>query len=270
MKFVEEIRAGFKFFKTGRGKPLIIIHGGPGLNHKYLASHLSSLIPMRELIFIDQLGCDETLNSDGIIDAEKTYKHLKSAIEVAVGSKSYGIFAHSWGTYLALKLCNESASKPDELILCSPFPLNWEGLMSVWSVMNERRENKLSADVLKKLESIDPQGSLNSAVKYLDLIRPLYVHDPKFADQFEFFFYRMDIQMSVISSLIEFSQTALLEQLPTETLTIWGEEDFVPRSAIQPLLEKSKETFVLKKVGHSPFVEAADLFSARIEMFFNS
>ena len=45
---------------TTNGSPLIIIHGGPGASHDYLAP-LKELSDERPVVFYDQLGCG---NSD--------------------------------------------------------------------------------------------------------------------------------------------------------------------------------------------------------------
>ena len=44
----------------GRGEPLLVIHGGPGLSHDYMESHLMDLAKNHMLIFYDQRGCGES------------------------------------------------------------------------------------------------------------------------------------------------------------------------------------------------------------------
>ncbi|NVK84490.1 MAG: hypothetical protein HWE21_09215, partial [Cytophagia bacterium] len=57
-----EVKEGFMtinesevYYKTmGEGEPLLVIHGGPVLDHSYFLPHLESLAKDYELIFYDQ------------------------------------------------------------------------------------------------------------------------------------------------------------------------------------------------------------------------
>ena len=43
------------FVKTmGKGEPILIVHGGPGLSHDYYLPHLDTLAQDHQLIFYDQ------------------------------------------------------------------------------------------------------------------------------------------------------------------------------------------------------------------------
>src|SRR5258708_23308155 len=45
------------YYKTvGRGRPLLILHGGPGASHDYLLPHLLPLARRHRLVFIDERG----------------------------------------------------------------------------------------------------------------------------------------------------------------------------------------------------------------------
>ena len=45
------------YYKTfGRGKPLLILHGGPGASHDYFLPYLTPLARNHQLIFIDERG----------------------------------------------------------------------------------------------------------------------------------------------------------------------------------------------------------------------
>ena len=44
---------------TGHGTPLLVLHGGPGIPHDYLAN-LAELGDQRPVVFYDQLGCGKS------------------------------------------------------------------------------------------------------------------------------------------------------------------------------------------------------------------
>src|SRR6478609_303987 len=82
----------------GKGSPIIVVHGGPGLNHSYFLPHLNSLAATHQLIFYDQRACGKSsvdldstqMNLDWFVrDIEGIRKELK------LGKVT--ILAHSWG-----------------------------------------------------------------------------------------------------------------------------------------------------------------------------
>ena len=44
----------------GTGIPLVILHGGPGLDHSYFLPQMEKLADTYELIFFDQRGCGKS------------------------------------------------------------------------------------------------------------------------------------------------------------------------------------------------------------------
>jgi proline iminopeptidase len=50
---------------VGDGQPIVVLHGGPGIGHRYVARELkTSLSGERRLIFYDQCGSGESTGAD--------------------------------------------------------------------------------------------------------------------------------------------------------------------------------------------------------------
>lgn len=62
----KEINGTQLYYKTiGKGEPILIVHGGPGLNYNFLLPHLSTLAENYQLIFYHQRDCGKSsLNID--------------------------------------------------------------------------------------------------------------------------------------------------------------------------------------------------------------
>ena len=93
----------FKRVGRGPGRPLLAIHGGPGLPHNYLRS-LERLADEREVIFWDQLGCGNSAcpsNTD-LWTIERSVAEV-SAVVAGLGLNGFHIFGNSWGGMLALQ-----------------------------------------------------------------------------------------------------------------------------------------------------------------------
>ena len=109
--------------EIGTGEPLIVLHGGPDFDHRYLLPDLDRLSDRYRLIYYDQRG--RGLSADGVnpedvtmgsevedLDAVRQHFQLESATLVG----------HSWGTVLALEYAIRHPERVSRLILMNPAP----------------------------------------------------------------------------------------------------------------------------------------------------
>ena len=67
--FVDANGVMIYYEEFGKGKPLMIVHGGPGATHDYFLPYLLPLAKQNKLIFIDERGSGKS----GILDDVKQY-----------------------------------------------------------------------------------------------------------------------------------------------------------------------------------------------------
>jgi proline iminopeptidase len=89
--------------ERGRGNPIVILHGGPGMDHHMFGDYLNPLASRYRLIFVDQ-------RSQGKSDRapEDTWTIPQMAADVvamgeALGLKRYTVLGHSFGAMVALQ-----------------------------------------------------------------------------------------------------------------------------------------------------------------------
>lgn len=89
--------------ERGRGYPLIILHGGPGLDHHMFGDYLDPLADEFRLILVDQ-------RAQGLSDMcpEETWSLKQMAKDVvslanAMGLDKYAVLGHSYGAFVALQ-----------------------------------------------------------------------------------------------------------------------------------------------------------------------
>lgn len=91
------------YFKCiGEGRPLLVLHGGPGVNHDYLLQPLLPLAKWRRLVFIDQRGCGRSGSPRG--SSEYAIDRLMRDIEQVRTSLGLGlvdVLGHSFGGLFA-------------------------------------------------------------------------------------------------------------------------------------------------------------------------
>ena len=102
---------------------MIVLHGGPDFDHRYLLPDLDRLADAFRLIYYDQRGRgnsamnvradDVTLASDlDDVDAVRQQFRLESSV----------LLGHSWGTLLALEYALRNPTRVSHLILMNPAP----------------------------------------------------------------------------------------------------------------------------------------------------
>jgi proline-specific peptidase len=91
----------FKRVGGGTGRPLLAVHGGPGLPHNYISS-LERLADEREVIFWDQLGCgnSERPSDPALWTMERSVAEMDAVVK-ELGLNGFHIFGNSWGGMLA-------------------------------------------------------------------------------------------------------------------------------------------------------------------------
>ncbi len=98
---VEGGRVWYEVAGNGPGTPLLVVHGGPGLPHDYLAN-LAELGVDRPVIFYDQLGCgrSDRPENTSFWTRERFVREL-AEVRRALHLDRCFILGHSWGTVLA-------------------------------------------------------------------------------------------------------------------------------------------------------------------------
>jgi len=106
---------------VGSGDPIIVVHGGPGLDHSYLRPGLDALASRNTLIYYDQRGTGRstaTLDSASInLDA---FVEDIDALRQALGYEKVTVLAHSWGALIGLEYAARHPEFLRALILMNP------------------------------------------------------------------------------------------------------------------------------------------------------
>ena len=108
----------------GHGRPMLLMHGGPGLDHTYLRPWLDPLGKHAQLTYYDQLGNGRSTRPEsyeGISFA--TLVDEADALRATLGYERIILFGHSFGGALALEYALRYGKHLDGLILCDTVPV---------------------------------------------------------------------------------------------------------------------------------------------------
>jgi proline iminopeptidase len=110
---------------VGRGRAVVVLHGGPDFDHRYLLPDLDRLADTFRLIYYDQRGRgqsadgvqaeDVTLASE-IDDLDAVIRHYRLESPVLLG--------HSWGALLALEYALRRPGRASHLVLMNAAPVS--------------------------------------------------------------------------------------------------------------------------------------------------
>jgi proline iminopeptidase len=109
--------------EIGRGRPVIVLHGGPDFDHLYLLPELDRLKAAFRLIYYDQRGRgksaaqvrpEDVSLASHVADLDQVRRHFRLDAPVLLG--------HSWGTVLALEYARRYPTRVSRLILMNPAP----------------------------------------------------------------------------------------------------------------------------------------------------
>jgi len=111
------------YYKTlGNGKPLMLLHGGPGASHDYFLPYLLPLARTNRLVFIDERGSgrSERLEDASLYTVENMADDVE-AVRKALDLGKVNVLGHSYGGVLAQAYALKYQDNIDHLVLASTF-----------------------------------------------------------------------------------------------------------------------------------------------------
>lgn len=108
--------------ERGDGFPLLLLHGGPGLDHHAFADYLDPLADAYRLVLVDQRAQGR---SDRTPPETWTLERLAAdvtALAAALGHERYAVLGHSYGAFVALRHAVDFSGEPAGTIVSSGIP----------------------------------------------------------------------------------------------------------------------------------------------------
>lgn len=139
---------------VGHGKPLLVVHGGPGASHDYFLPSFYAFARNHRLIFIDERGSGKSprLDDPKLYSVENMVEDLE-AVRKALKLGKVSLLGHSYGGVLAQAYSLKYQKNLTHLILASTFSSTRE--------MNEvlaREKQKMPDEKRKRLDELEKAG----------------------------------------------------------------------------------------------------------------
>jgi len=255
----------------GSGDPLIVLHGGPGMDGSYFFPGIDKLGKLYRLISYNQRGSGR---SPGDLDtlmltADQFVEDLEG-FRKAMSLDKINIMGHSWGGLLAMKYALRYPEHLNSMILVSTAGADATAGEEMQSVMMQR----LSPEDQKNYFQMLSDGYLNSKdgiialskihwkpyvfnAAHISLIKDAYTEDMPL------------IQHHINKSLTGYDLHEQLSELEIPTLLIHGDYDPIPMASVNKIHHAidGSQMVVIKDCGHFPFIEQPKRFIEAITSF---
>lgn len=261
---------------TGRGPPVIVLHGGPDFDQSYLAPDLDRWADEFHVISYDQRGrgksadrvrqADVSLASD-LDDLDRVRRHF--------GLESAIVLGHSWGTVLALEYARRHPGHVSHLILMNPAPASARD----YALLREHYVREQGADLDRQREimagSAYQQGDPAAVTARYRLHFKTALKEPP---DYETLLSRMQaafisqgkegiVQARAVEDRLmqdtwareDYDILPALRALRIPTLVLYGDHDFIPGEIARHIAGAMPDArlVTLKDCGHFAHLECA-------------
>lgn len=259
-----EVDGGTLYFQRfGSGEPIVILHGGPGMEQGYLLPQMLELAGDREVIFYDQRGSGKSLDveiSPQYVTMEQFVKDLEQ-LRLGLGLKKFVLMGHSWGCKIAISYAAQHPEAVSSLILLNPGWVCDKGKEAFFKEFAKRSESiKDSLMPFFNYEDFEKLSDQEIRDSYKILLS-VYFYDTKNLEN-------LTLKMNKVSELRGFKCREMLnaksinlfpelKSLRVPTLIVHANQDFVPKQTVEEIKEAIVDSQIvyLDQCGHFSHVE---------------
>jgi Predicted hydrolases or acyltransferases (alpha/beta hydrolase superfamily) len=273
------------WYEAGKGRAVMVLHGGPGHDHRLMRALAEPLTHQFRCILPDQRGSGLSMLSQ--LDARSL--HIDRFIEdietmrVELQLAQLTLVGWSWGAALAFMYALMHPEHVERLALISPGPIPFEFL----EVYQANLMRPLTSTERALVQENQTQSAAALQAGDADQFRMLYRHrmeimfriwfyDPDRAVQYrETFLQTVDpyqiaqIEPYIYGSLGEFQGWSNLHRLTMPILILYGYQDFEPITQAYTLREwvPQAQLMWINKCGHWPWLEQTGDFYSMLDPF---
>ncbi len=275
------------YFTKGVGKPVVVIHGGPGIPHQEAWSGLDSLTAEYKFYYYDQRGCGKSTRPFDKFESNNFYKNISALntnlglpaqvsdieqIRRKLGIDEITIIGHSFGGFLACLYAIEFPDRVEKLILVTPadvikIPSETNGLYG--AVEKHLPANKLEEYKSYLKEVFDFKNIFLKSEQELSDLNKKFTEYYYFATNNNTSESLTDpeiggwVQNAVFLSMgKKHDYSEYFQRIKVPTLIIHGEEDIIPVESVQLYIDNIPNCRLetIPEAAHFSFNEQAKRF----------
>jgi proline iminopeptidase len=271
------------FFKSlGKREPILVVHGGPGMDHTYLLPGMTGLARAHRVVFYDQRGSGRT---EGDVNASTvSFDRFLSDIDALIDSLKLGqpvLLGHSWGGFVAMRYAAKYPGRLRALILMNTEEPGQRYEAESIRLMRQRLTREDSVEVARIAKTPEMARSDTSAINAtLRIYFRATFADRSLADRLAVDLdTRTAKNMAPVATLVmgplmksDFWSEVATIRVPT--LIVQGAQDVIPLALPRELAKTIPfaQLAIIENAGHFPYIEkpretfgAINSFLARVK-----
>jgi proline iminopeptidase len=272
-----QINGNQVFYTTnGHGRPMLLMHGGSGLDHTYFRPWLDTLSDQVQLIYYDQLGQGRSTRPESYEGISMgTWADEAEALRASLGHERIILLGHSFGGFIAQEYALRHGEHLDGLILCDTAPVVDYQDVIMANAQSRGTPEQVQAVITGLSEPVADDARFQ---QLLTTILPLYFnkYDPKvgakMGEATQYSAGAFNQGMGVC--LPTFNVLSRLGEITVPTLVMAGRYDWItpPAQGAERLFAglPNAKLVVFENSGHFPFIEEHEQFVYAVRDWLNS
>jgi proline iminopeptidase len=272
--------------EIGRGQPIIVLHGGPDFDHRYLLPEMDRFSDAFRLIYYDQRGRgrsgdgvnpDDVTMASEVSDLDQVRQHFQLPAAAILG--------HSWGAVLALEYALKYPERVSHLIIMNPAPASAQDAR----LLRAAYRQKLGSDLDRLMEVAATagyrEGDPDTVAAYYRIHFKIALHRPadfeRVISRLRAGFTRDNIlkgravEERLVSETWAVETYDLLPRLgglKIPTLVLYGDAEFIPAEAATHIAHAIPRARMVtfKACGHFSYLECPAAVRKELGDFFRA
>jgi proline iminopeptidase len=279
-----DVGDGVRLFveERGNGSPIVVIHGGPGMDHGSVAADLAQFEAVHTLIYYDQRGGGRsTLPADTALLTIDHHVRDLEALRQHLRLEKMTLLAHSFGPAIAAQYAIHHPEHVERMIFLSPIPpLKGKFFEEYGASLMTRLTEKQRARGEELQKAFDSPADATAVCReYWAIMTP-----PRVARSLSASVVKSDLctappeairygmtktNPATFGSLGDWNWTSDLAKVTAPVLVIHGEEDAIPMAMVNRWITALPNARIvrLKETAHFPHAERPAIVYKAIEEF---
>jgi proline iminopeptidase len=272
----DQVVLGYETYgKQTSALPLIVVNGGPGLDHRYMTQNKAwqPIAKDRLVVFYDQRGTGTSrhMSPDAAQTMDAEVADL-DAIRAKLGLQKIALLGHSWGGMIVMAYATAHPDRVERLILCDSVPATWKAMKGKSFVYyNFYPDVRADDDV-----NVKSAGTNKDAVATTELIDQLHTifyssqKREKFLANLGKLGYTPSVSGALDHSTANIDLRDAISTFQFPVLVITGRYD----TTIEPVVSwdlahqiPGARLVFMEKSGHFSFYEEPDKFDHEVRLF---
>jgi len=260
---------------------VVVLHGGPGLTHDYLADDLLPLTQTHRVIHYDQRGSGR---STLVSDADGLHAHRFAddleAVRVHFGLERLTLLGHSWGAAVAALYAMRHPQRVDRLVLVGPMPLRKEALTASFARVRQSGDAEWQHTLRARGQALlaNPGDAKLCRAFYEAWFTPFFGNASARAHSRGDFCAgtpesrrnkTVNVDRFTVASLGDFDWRSELRGISSPALIMHGSADVIPTDSSREWATAlpNSRLVMLDGIGHFPYLESPERFFPTVRTF---